>query len=459
MEQQLLFTALIQVLLTTVFIGTKVSRQNLPILLYFLLMVHYTLVLFLSYWNVSSATQLSKLHLPIGYASGPIFYYFVRFSFAPIKNMTSRRWLWWFAPFVVEFSTATLYWLLFAFNSAWATPFKDLANALSKWNFIYFILFFLATIVFLVRNNPLITMNIVYKRQLKWLKYLIGFIVLFIADELISSEEQSFLSGLLACSFTSTFLYFLLNNADVFSEQNIQSKELLKEALNERGKGVVITNEAEIVSYVNEVFLTTTGYRHRDVIGRKLSFLQGALTTPESVDFIRQKLREQVEFEAEIVNYRKNGEAYVFHLHIIPVFSKGQLTHFISYEEDIAFISDATPHGDELFLLEKIKTYFQSDEPYKNKQLQVADVAEIVGVSTRRIGEILKKCENQSFSEFVNAYRVQAVIEMLENAENQFFTIDAMSQMCGFNSKSVFHAAFKKETGKTPKAFLEGTKS
>jgi PAS domain S-box-containing protein len=454
MEQLLIFAALVQISIITLFLGTKLSRKNLPTLLFFLFMVHYVCVLFLSYWNLSSTTQLTKLHLPIGYASGPLFYFFVRFGFLPIRNVT-RSWLLWFIPFIIEFSTAIIYWILSIFNTDLESPFKDFANAISKWNFIYFIAFFIATIVFLIQNNALITMNIVYKKQLKWLKYLIGFTILFIADELINRDKQSLFSCFLGCSFASTFVFFLLSNADAFSEQNQENKEFLKEALSERERGVVITNKNEIVSYVNESFLSMIGYRHRDVIGRKLSFLQGPLTTPESVDFIRQKLREHVEFEAEIINYRKNGEAYIFHLSVIPVFSNKQLTHYIAYEQAIKTISEAAPQDNELMLLEKIKTHFEATEPYKNKQLQVADVADAVGISARRVGEILKKCEDTSFSEFVNAYRVKAVIKMLQNPINQQLTIDAVSQVCGFNSKSVFHTAFKKETGKTPKSFLE----
>lgn len=454
MEQLLIFAALVQISTITLFLSTKAPRNNLPVLLFFLFMVHYALVLFLTYWNLSSASQLTKLHLPIGYASGPLFYFFIRFSFLPIKN-APQRWLLWFTPFIIEFFAAAIYWILFFCGSDFSVYFKNFAQALSHWNFIYFILFFIATIVFLIQNNGLITMNIVYKRQLKWLKYLIGFTIFFIADEFINTEAQSLFSSALACAFSSTFVYFLLSNGDAFSMQNQENKELLKEALSEREKGVVITNKVEIVEYVNEAFLSMVGYRHRDVIGRKLSFLQGALTTPESVDFIRQKLREQVEFETEIINYRKNGEAYIFHLSIKPVFSNEQLTHYVAYEQAVKTISEPTPQDSELVLLEKIKRHFETDQLYKNKQLQVADVADAVGISARRVGEILKKCEDASFSEFVNAYRVEAVIKMLQEPENQQLTIDAISQICGFNSKSVFHAAFKKETGKTPKTYLD----
>jgi AraC-like DNA-binding protein len=108
-------------------------------------------------------------------------------------------------------------------------------------------------------------------------------------------------------------------------------------------------------------------------------------------------------------------------------------------------------------LMERITKYFDTHEPFKNKQLQVADVAEFLGIPARKIGEIIKKCEDKSFSEFVNTYRTNAVIKMMEDPDNQHITIEAISQMCGFNSKSVFNVTFKKETGKTPSQYLEKT--
>jgi PAS domain S-box-containing protein len=458
MAQLLIFTALIQSLLITVVLGKRASRRDLPALLVFLLMANYSLALFSGYWNANFTTQLNRLYIPIGYASGPVFFYFIRFSFLPLKNVT-HRWLWWFAPFVLELSNALIYWSLFAFQSPLASFFKDYVLAYSRWSFLYFIVFFIAAIVFLVRNNTLLTLNIVYKRQLKPLKFLLFFIFLFILDELLTGENEIFFSSLIACCFTSSFIFFLINDSQTSTKQNNEGKELLKEALNEHEKAVVIVNKDRIVEYVNEPFLTIVGYRHRDVIGRKLSFLQGNLTTEESKEFMNKKLAEKVDFDIEIINYRKNGEAFMCHINMIPVFSNEELTHFVAYEVDIATISEATPQDEELALVEKIKAHFQTTESYKNKQLQVADVSDAMGIPARRVGEILKKCEDKSFSEFVNAYRVQAVIAMLKDPENQNITIEAISQMCGFNSKSVFHNVFKKETGKTPKAFLEEIES
>jgi PAS domain S-box-containing protein len=228
--------------------------------------------------------------------------------------------------------------------------------------------------------------------------------------------------------------------------------------LNERQKALCIINNDGTFEYVNELFLHITGYRHRDVIGRKYNILHGDLTTEESKKLMLDKMAKQSDFSIDMIRYRKNGEAFLSNITIIPVFSDEELTHFIAYEEDIKTISEATPQDDELIILENIKKYFKSSESYKNKQLQLADVAEALGTPARRVSEILKKCEDQSFSEFVNAYRVEAVIAMFQNVENKNLTIEAISQICGFNSKSVFHAAFKYKTGKTPKAFLEQNK-
>jgi PAS domain S-box-containing protein len=455
MEQILMFSALLQAALVTAVLGKKACKQDLPNLLLFLLMVNYSCVLFLNYWNMQSSIQLSKIHMPISYASGPIFYYFVRFSFLPVKNI-KKYWLWWFAPLALELILASSYWLLFAVASPFAQIFETILKTYQKLSFPYFIAFFIAAIVFLIQNKTMLTMNIVYKKQFVWLKYMMFFIFLFILDETISTENDGFYSSLLACSFTSTFVFALLANSQLFFKQNNESKELLKEALNEQTKAVVITNADKVVEYVNEAFLTIIGYRHRDVIGRKLSFLRGDLTTPASMSYMREKLEERVEFEIDIVNYRKNNEAYVCHIRIMPVFSDKGLTHFIAYEEDIKTILAAHPQDEDMILLEKIRTYFIKEEPFKNQHLQVADIAENLGISPRRVGEILKTCANQSFSEFVNTHRVRAAVSMLQNSNYQHLTVEAIGQMCGFNSKSVFHIAFKKIMGKTPTMFLEG---
>jgi PAS domain S-box-containing protein len=454
MELYLIFTALIQTILITIILGLRSSRKDLPSVLFFLLMVNYTLVIFLGFWNANHAYKLSLLHVPIGSASGALLYFLVRFSFIPAKKHKNQQWLWFFLPVAIELTLAAIYWLSYAFGSVYSEFFKRILQNFQKINFFLFVGFVVAAIVFLMKHNPITTMNLVYKKQLKWMRFLIFFIVLFIFDETFTSNDQILFSSLLSCVFTSVFLFLLVNNAPIAVEETNRGKELLKEALNEREKAVVITNSEQIIEYVNEPFLSIIGYRHKDVVGRKPNFLQGTLTTPESVDTIRKNLKDEIEFEASIINYRKNGEAYICNINFTPIFTNGKLTHFVAFEEDILTIASAEPTQEELEIFAQIITYFKTEKPYLNKQLQVADIAQHFDLSPRRIGVILKRAGNQSFSDLVNASRVQEALELLQKGEYQHLSIEAIGQMCGFNSKSVFYAVFKKETGKTPSVFL-----
>jgi AraC-like DNA-binding protein len=72
---------------------------------------------------------------------------------------------------------------------------------------------------------------------------------------------------------------------------------------------------------------------------------------------------------------------------------------------------------------------------------------------------VISKMVNQgfgmNFNDFVNDYRVKAVIEQFKKGIHQRQTLLAICFDCGFNSKTTFNRCFKKQTGMSPKTFLE----
>ncbi len=73
------------------------------------------------------------------------------------------------------------------------------------------------------------------------------------------------------------------------------------------------------IVYVNPAFLQLTGYAPDEVLLRNCRFLQGANTTKESVEEIRAAIRGENVSTVEIVNYRKDGTAFVNALQIGPI--------------------------------------------------------------------------------------------------------------------------------------------
>jgi len=94
-----------------------------------------------------------------------------------------------------------------------------------------------------------------------------------------------------------------------------------------------------------------------------------------------------------------------------------------------------------------------TDKPFLDPQLSLADLSDKLSVSTKHLSQVINQSFNKSFFDFINSYRIQEVQHILkESADDKLTVLEAMYE-AGFNSKSSFNTAFKKETGQTPSEF------
>lgn len=106
-------------------------------------------------------------------------------------------------------------------------------------------------------------------------------------------------------------------------------------------------------------------------------------------------------------------------------------------------------HGQ--WLIERMKL----NKYYLNPDLTMQSLASELGLHANVISKTINEGLNKSFSDFVNEYRINSVIEKLNNPEYSNITVLGMAYDSGFNSKTTFNRAFKKATGKTPMAYKE----
>ncbi|MEM6978565.1 MAG: PAS domain-containing protein [Planctomycetota bacterium] len=113
--------------------------------------------------------------------------------------------------------------------------------------------------------------------------------------------------------------------------------KLLSLVANETDNAVVITDKEGRIEYTNPGFTTLTGYESDEVRGRKPgTFLQGQHTDPDTVQRIRDHIRDRKPFYDEILNYTRNGDPYWISLAINPVFGpNGELERFVSIQANI----------------------------------------------------------------------------------------------------------------------------
>ena len=102
---------------------------------------------------------------------------------------------------------------------------------------------------------------------------------------------------------------------------------------------------------------------------------------------------------------------------------------------------------------QKLVTLLEEQKIHHNPNLSRDSVAEQLEISSGYLSQIIKKNTSNSFSEFINSYRINDVKEMIKNPIFNKYSLLSIGLECGFNSKTSFHTNFKKETGLTPNEF------
>ncbi len=102
----------------------------------------------------------------------------------------------------------------------------------------------------------------------------------------------------------------------------------------------------------------------------------------------------------------------------------------------------------------KIDVAIHKDKIFKNKFLTVSEFSIHCNLPQYIISQFLTNYYSKSFNEFINDFRVEEAIRILNSTEKLKYSIEIVGQICGFNSRSAFYNAFKRCTGLTPRQFL-----
>ncbi|MBS9525820.1 PAS domain S-box protein [Litoribacter alkaliphilus] len=102
-------------------------------------------------------------------------------------------------------------------------------------------------------------------------------------------------------------------------------------------EALVLTDVNTNIMWTCSGFEIMTGYSSSYALGKKPSFLQGPSTRKERIKDFRQNLDQEIEFEMQLTNHRKSGEAYECLVHILPLIGlRGNVTHFLAVEREVA---------------------------------------------------------------------------------------------------------------------------
>ncbi len=101
---------------------------------------------------------------------------------------------------------------------------------------------------------------------------------------------------------------------------------------------------------------------------------------------------------------------------------------------------------------------FYSNHYYLRQDANAEDLALKLNVSKNELSNFLKNEIEENFTELLSKNRVEYLMELLRAKKHESFTIEALSEMAGFNNRRSMYNAFNKHVGVTPTEFIQSLK-
>jgi AraC-like DNA-binding protein len=105
-------------------------------------------------------------------------------------------------------------------------------------------------------------------------------------------------------------------------------------------------------------------------------------------------------------------------------------------------------------LFGQLRRHMEAGQAYRDPALSLSALAKQLGLPTHHVSQVINQEGGQTFFDFINQYRVQAVVRALQAREHRQKTLLGIALESGFNSKASFNRAFKKFSGLTPQAYV-----
>ena len=103
----------------------------------------------------------------------------------------------------------------------------------------------------------------------------------------------------------------------------------------------------------------------------------------------------------------------------------------------------------------KLLDHINENKPYLDANLSLRSLADQMEIHPNHLSWLLNESMGENFNEFINHYRIENFKSLTKDPENSKITIMGLAYESGFNSKTVFNTCFKKETGLTPRQYLQ----
>jgi AraC-like DNA-binding protein len=98
----------------------------------------------------------------------------------------------------------------------------------------------------------------------------------------------------------------------------------------------------------------------------------------------------------------------------------------------------------------RIHAVIQEQKTFLSPELTLHSLSKAIGVPSRRISNSIGDSKFSNFNDYINHLRIAYAVDKINDGYLTKYSVDALSETSGFNSKNAFYRAFKKAHGCTP---------
>ena len=99
------------------------------------------------------------------------------------------------------------------------------------------------------------------------------------------------------------------------------------------------------------------------------------------------------------------------------------------------------------------------EKPYLNSDINLNKLAELLEMKPKTVSLKINQNCGKNFYDLINSYRVKEFQKLVKTSNLEKLSLLGLAFEAGFNSKSTFNSAFKKNTELTPSQYLKKVKN
>ena len=173
---------------------------------------------------------------------------------------------------------------------------------------------------------------------------------------------------------------------------------------------------------------------------------------------LNQSYKTLVSKNIEIVNQESKYKQQISDKNKIISNLEDELSHFVQRHET-KYQTTTISHDLQHELKEQILEIMNDASIICHSDFTINTLAEIVNSNRTYISKIINQEFRKNFSSFVNEYRIKEALRMLQAEDYQKYSVEGISKMVGFESRSTFNIVFKEITGVTPTFYIQSLQS